>query len=484
MGATIVWFRQDLRLQDNPALAAAIRRGKPVLPVFIWAPMEEGVWAAGAASRWWLHHALADLDGQLRDRGSRLLIEQSSEGGSLESLLFLAQRSGADHVYWNRRYEPAAVHRDVEVASAIAREGIRVEQFNSAMLLEPPDVQNKSGRPFRVFTPMWNHYQTRSIPSPIVVDLDTLRCPGTWPRNTSLDRKSLLPSVRWDGGLATRFGKPNRAELLASLDEFLPGGATNYPSTRDYPAMDGTTALSPALHWGQVGPREVWHRLDRDDPAVVSGLMRQLVWREFSHHLLAHFPETTDQPMREEFHQFPWNEDPVLLRCWQRGETGYPIVDAGMRQLSQTGWMHNRVRMIVGSFLVKHLLGHWLEGARWFWDRLVDADLANNTFGWQWIAGCGADAAPYFRVFNPILQGERYDSDGVYVKRYLPELEHVPAKYVHRPWVLSGSELSACGITLGKTYPRPIVDHVVGRERALKAYQSVKKQRQNKGKLN
>jgi deoxyribodipyrimidine photo-lyase len=474
MGATIVWFRQDLRLQDNPALAAAIKRGEPVIPVFIWAPSEEGAWPPGAASQWWLHHALQDLLTQLHQLGSRLLIEDAGTGSSLDSILSLARQSGADHVYWNRRYEPAAIARDKQASGQLSKEGIRTESFNSAMLLEPPDVKNKSGRPFRVFTPLWNHYRTRTVPDPVHVDLKALRNPITWPQHSPLDTYSMLPSTGWDCGLKTRFGIPARADLLTRFDDFSQDRAGAYPDTRDYPAMDGTTLLSPALHWGQIGPREIWKRLDRSDPAIESGLMRQLIWREFAHHLLVHFPQTTQHPLRSEFLQFPWREDPGHLRSWQQGETGYPIVDAGMRQLWQTGWMHNRVRMIVGSLLVKHLLGHWLEGARWFWDTLVDADLANNTFGWQWIAGCGADAAPYFRIFNPIIQGERFDPGGTYVKTYLPELNQVPAKFIHRPWDLSDLELAGYGVKLGQNYPRPVIEHAQGRARALEAFQANK----------
>lgn len=474
MRASIVWFRQDLRLQDNPALAAAIKRGKPVLPVFIWAPAEEGAWSPGAASQWWLHHALQDLQALLRREGSRLLIEDAGTGSSLDTLLFLARQSGADHVYWNRRYEPAAIARDEQVSKQLSREGIRTESSNSAMLLEPPDIKNKSGRPFRVFTPLWNHYRTRTIPAPVCVDLEALQTPKTWPQRNPLDAHTFLPSTRWDGGLAARFGNPTRTRLLTRFDEFIPTRAAAYLTNRDDPAKDGTTLLSPALHWGQIGPREAWKRLDQSNPAVESGLMRQLIWREFSHHLLVHFPQTTHRPLRNEFLQFPWREDPEHLRLWQQGETGYPIVDAGMRQLWQTGWMHNRVRMIVGSLLVKHLLGHWLEGARWFWDTLVDADLANNTFGWQWIAGCGADAAPYFRIFNPILQGERFDPDGTYVKTFLPELDKVPTKFIHRPWALGDLDLASCGVKLGQNYPRPVIEHTFGRARALEAFQANK----------
>ena len=473
MGKSLVWFRHDLRLEDNAALEAAVTRGADVIPVFIWAPLEDGAWAPGAASRWWLHHALGDLRSSLRARGSRLVIRDASEGSSEDQLLEIAGVCGADAIYWNSRQEPAALARDRGVMSALLARGIEARSFNSGMLFEPPSINNKAGKPFRVFTPLWRHYQTLEVPPPVKADLDAMLTPAKWPRSDPLSSLGLLPTIPWDAGLAKHWGTPSRAGVLARFEGFVKTQASVYPSTRDFPGEDGTSLLSPALHFGQIGPREAWHALAaaaRGAPAIEEGIMRQLVWREFAHHLLHHFPRTPMAPLRPEFELFPWREDPEHLHKWRHGETGYPIVDAGMRQLRQTGWMHNRVRMIAASLLVKHLLGHWLGGARWFWDNLVDADLANNTFGWQWVAGCGADAAPYFRIFNPVAQGERFDPEGRYVKQYLPELEKIPPAFIHKPWEMGELDLDCCGVTLGKNYPHPVITHAEGRSRALAAF--------------
>jgi len=472
-----VWFRQDLRLGDNPALQAAIANGDAVVPVFIWAPEEEGEWSPGGAACWWLHHALRDLESELRDHGSRLIVREAGKESSLGVLQGLVAETGASRVLWNRRYEPAAVERDARIKSVLRDSGLEVRSFNASMLFEPHEIANKSGKPFQVFTPMWNHYQTREVPPAVEVDLGALQSPKKWPKSVAIDKLELLPGIAWDGGFYEMWN-PTRAAMLERLDEMRNDGrAKFYQRDRDTPALDGTSCLSPFLHSGQVGPREAWHRLG-DDRAVHDGLKRQLAWRDFAHHLLFHFPRTPTEPLRPEFALFPWEEDAERLALWQRGETGYPIVDAGMRQLWHTGWMHNRVRMIVGSLLVKHLLIHWQEGARWFWDTLVDADLANNTLGWQWIGGCGADAAPYFRIFNPINQGEKFDPDGTYVKEWVPELAKLPAKFIHRPWDLGELELAGLGVVLGRDYPGPCIPHAEGRQRALDAFAKLKERRE------
>ncbi|MCB1097831.1 MAG: deoxyribodipyrimidine photo-lyase [Verrucomicrobiae bacterium] len=475
---TIVWFRQDLRIHDNAALAFAIERGESVLPVYVWAPDEEGNWAPGGASRWWLHHALRDLDDQLGQLGSRLVIRCASGKNGTEQVLHqLCRETGADHVLWNRRYEPVAIERDTMLKAALRSQGLHARNFNSSLLFETTQVRNKSGKPFQVFTPFWKHCTALEVASPVRIYTHGLRRPKKWPASDSIADLALLPSIGWDAGFYDFWGTPTRNDVMNRLEGFIRDGASSYPEARDIPATDGTTRLAPALHFGQIGPREAWQAFAgarNHSPAFDSGIMRQLVWREFAHHLLFHFQETPLKPLRSDFEVFPWDADERYLKAWQRGETGYPIVDAGMRQLWQTGWMHNRVRMIVGSLLVKHLLQHWLEGARWFWDTLVDADLANNTMGWQWIGGCGADAAPYFRIFNPITQGEKFDPDGSYVKKYVPELRNLSAKYVHRPWDLGELDLAAAGLRLGKNYPVPVIEHGAGRARALKAFDTLK----------
>ncbi len=481
MKNSILWFRQDLRLEDNSALAAAIERGTPIVPVFIWAPQEEGVWEPGGAANWWLHHALADLEAQFAARGMRLIIRDARNASTLETVLSLAKDVKADAVFWNRRYEPPVVKRDEKIQRELGANGIAGEVHESSVLFAPESIANKSGRPFQVFTPMWKHIQTLEIPGPVRVKAAAAKAPAKWPASEALDSLELLPKIGWDAGFKDFWGTPSRKQALARLRKFIRTDAERYQELRDSPSEDGTTRLSPYLHCGQIGAREMWWMLAKASnhtAAFDAGIMRQIIWREFAHHLLHHFPDTPQQPLRPEFALFPWENDSAMLRRWQQGETGYPIVDAGMRQLWQTGWMHNRVRMIVGSLLVKHLLQHWIEGARWFWDTLVDADLANNTLGWQWIGGCGADAAPYFRIFNPITQGEKFDPDGEYVSRYVPELKNVPAKYIHRPWELGALELSGMGVSLGKNYPEPIVEHAQGRARALAAFEELKSLRQ------
>jgi deoxyribodipyrimidine photo-lyase len=486
--STIVWFRQDLRLQDNAAWTAAIERGQPVVPVYIWSPNEEGPWAPGEASRWWLHHALTDLDAQLQAIGSRLIIRIAESGdgkgtATTGEVLALCSEATADAVFWNRRYEPLAIQRDSKVKAELRAQKIDAQSFNSSLLFDPTQVRNKAGKPFQVFTPFWKHSLTLNVAPPSKFSPDALSLPGTWPDSVALGKLALLSSIGWDTGFYSFWGDVTRTQVIARLGDFVHHNADAYPDARDIPAIDGTSRLAPALHFGQVGPREAWKKFasaGNHTPAFDTGIMRQLVWREFAHHLLYHFNETPMKPLRADFELFPWDANEQFLGAWQRGETGYPIVDAGMRQLWQTGWMHNRVRMIVGSLLVKHLLQHWIEGARWFWDTLVDADLANNTMGWQWIGGCGADAAPYFRIFNPITQGERFDPQGVYVKRYLPELHALPAKYVHKPWELGELDLEGAGVRLGKDYPSPVIAHSAGRARALQAFDTLKQARAKK----
>ncbi len=477
MSCSLVWFRRDLRVEDHPALAAAAERGE-VLPVFLWTPEEEGAWAPGGASRWWLHHALADLSQQLRGLGSRLLIVDGRGRASLDLLQRVARESGADAVFWNRRYEPSAVRRDAEIKSSLRSGGLEAQSFNGSLLFEPGEISNKSGTPFKVFTPFWKHLMSEHEVPRATAGPGRLKLPEDAPEGDSLESLGLLPEIGWDSGFAPFWGgQPSRDLMEERLAGFLDGAAERYPDRRDAPAEDATSRLSPFLHFGQIGPRELWWRFadaENHSGRFDTGVMRQIVWREFAHHLLFHFPETTDRPLRPEFESFPWSADDAALDRWQRGETGYPLVDAGMRQLWQTGWMHNRVRMVVASFLVKHLLQPWQDGARWFWDTLVDADLANNTFGWQWTAGCGADAAPYFRVFNPFGQGEKFDPDGDYVRRYVPELSGLPDSHIHKPWELGELDLDSAGVKLGRDYPEPMVEHRAARERALAAFEALK----------
>ncbi|HEY8965215.1 MAG TPA: deoxyribodipyrimidine photo-lyase [Candidatus Methylacidiphilales bacterium] len=470
---SLVWFRSDLRLADNPALHAALERGGPVIPVFVHAPEEEGDWAPGGASRWWLDRSLASLDASLRERGSRLLLR---EGASLAALRKLAKETGAEAVFWNRRYEPAAIERDTKIKAALRRDGLAAETFNAALLHEPWTIANQSGKPFQVFTPFWKHALGKPDPAAPLPAPGVLPAPQAWPSSLPLPSLGLRPAIPWDGGLAEAW-TPGEAGAAERLESFLVAASEGYAADRDRPDLRGTSRLSPHLRFGEIGPRQVWDAVRRHARGRAphssawrqSRFLTEIGWREFSHHLLFHFPHTAAEPLREPFAAFPWTKDRKGLRAWQKGLTGYPVVDAGMRELWTTGWMHNRVRMIAASFLVKDLLISWREGAAWFWDTLVDADLAQNTLGWQWSAGCGADAAPYFRIFNPVAQGEKFDPRGAYVRRWCPELARLPDAWLHRPWEAPMDVLAAAGITLGKTYPHPVVDHGEARKKALAA---------------
>ena len=471
---TLVWFRLDLRLEDNPALTAAVKRGGPVIPVHIHAPREEDPWAPGAASEYWLHQSLNALSASLECKRSRLIVRR---GNTLETLRTLARETGAEAVYWNRRYEPAMRTRDEAVKTALRDDGLTAESLDSALLFEPWEVLTKQGGPYQVFTPFWRACLAKAEPSAPLPAPAKFPAPKSWPASESIDALGLEPAFNWAGGIHAAW-TPGEAGAARRMDAFLEEVIGDYTANRERPDMQGTSRLSPHLHFGEIGPRQIWHALSTAlSPSTAKGaekFLAELGWREFSHHLLYHFPHVPSEPLRPAFANFPWADDPQSLRAWQRGRTGYPIVDAGMRELWTTGWMHNRVRMVVASFLTKDLLLPWQAGARWFWNTLVDADLANNTQGWQWTAGCGADAAPYFRIFNPVSQGEKFDPDGAYVRRWVPELAHVPAKWIHRPWEAPDAVLKQAGVTIGKTYPAPIVDHAEARIRALEAYETIK----------
>jgi deoxyribodipyrimidine photo-lyase len=477
---TLLWFRQDLRLQDNPALHAALARGAPVVPVYILDEAGEGKWPAGGASRWWLHHSLGALDASLREHGSRLVLARGSARAVLRALVN-ATEAGA--VYWNRRYEPAGIARDRAIKAEFSAAGLEAVSFNAALLNEPHTIQNKQGRPFQVFTPYWRTCLALPVAAPLKFAAQKIPAPAKWPSSVELAGLELLPRVNWTAGLAETW-EPGEAGVAKRLRHFAAKGMEAYAENRNRPDVDGTSLLSPWLHFGEIGPRQIWAAVkarSKDSGVFPPGngarvFLAEVGWREFAHHLLFHFPRTPEQPLREEFARFPWAEDPggAKLRAWQRGLTGYPIVDAGMRQLWQTGWMHNRVRMIVASFLVKHLRLPWTEGAAWFWDTLVDADLANNTLGWQWSAGCGADAAPYFRIFAPVLQGVKFDPNGNYVRRWVPELARLPTHVLHAPWEAPAAVLAAAGVKLGGNYPRPLVDHAQARAAALSAFKQLR----------
>lgn len=473
----LVWLRDDLRLSDNPAVTAAAERGGPVVPVFIRELDADDRWMPGAAARWWLHGSLERLGEALGGLGSPLVLRTGEPLAVLEAL---AAETGADTVLWNRRSAPAAAARDRRVEEALTARGIAARSFDGSLLVPPAGVRTKSGGTFKVFTPFWR--ALNALPPPPLPRRapERLIAPPAPVHSEPLESWCLRPAAPdWAGGLREAW-TPGEAAARERLAAFLNGPVARYPETRDRPDLDGTSRLSPHLAFGEIGPRQIWHaarHAAESRPELAAGVeafLRELGWREFDHHLLRAVPTLPERPLDERFASFPWRPDPDGLAAWQRGRTGYPIVDAGMRQLWRTGWMHNRVRMIAASFLVKDLLVPWQDGEAWFRDTLVDADLANNVANWQWVAGCGADAAPFFRIFNPVLQGAKFDPDGDYVRRYVPELARLPARWIHKPWLAPEPVLREAGVRLGTGYPRPILDHGAARDRALAAYRAIR----------
>jgi len=486
MSIALLWFRRDLRLGDNPALCAALERHERVVPVYIHDPQAETPWIPGGASRWWQHHSLVALTQALHACGSALVVRQ---GPALERLRALVRETGAEAVYWNRLYDPGFVERDRHVKEALHEDGLVAESFNGALLVEPWTIKTGAGEPYKVFTPYWRTAQA-SLAAQLASGRapraapDAIPSPSDLPASMPIPELGLLPRLDWDRGFYQSW-TPGETGAHARLERFADEAVADYRAQRDVPSVDGTSGLSPSLHFGEVSPLQLVVRMERLAAEETSAgvranadwFVRELGWREFAHHLLFYFPRTAETPMQEKFDALPWRplrEYALDMIAWQRGRTGIPIVDAGMRQLWTTGWMHNRVRMIVGSFLTKNLLIPWIEGARWFWDTLVDASLANNTLGWQWIAGCGADAAPYYRIFNPVLQSQKFDGQGDYIRHWVPELAKVPSDAIHAPWLARSGVLADAGVTLGKQYPEPIVDLAASRERALAAYERVK----------
>lgn len=472
----LYWVRNDLRLTDNPALTAAVASGRPVVPVFIWSPEEEGDWVPGTATRVWLERSLAALGKGYTRRGSRLLLRRG-DGPSV--LRDLCAELGATTVHASQRYEPDALRQEVRVRAMLQEAGIELKVFDGSLLNAPDSIQTLSGEPYKVFTPYYNACLKRGESSEPHPAPEKIPAPPKWPTSDTLATLELSPEHPWVEDMM-HYWEVGEEAAHARLAAFVESPVEDYPEDRDRPGVAGTSTLSPYLHFGELSPRQICHALStyggagEDSSPARTSYIRQLYWRDFAHHLLYHFPDTTDEPLKPMFAPFPWVEDKEALRRWQRGQTGYPFVDAGMRELWATGWMHNRVRMVVASFLIKDLRIHWREGAAWFWDTLVDADLANNTLGWQWVAGCGADASPYFRVFNPMTQGKKFDSHGDYVRRWVPELAEVPDKYIHVPWEMAPIELAACGVQLGRDYPHPMVDHAEARKTALAIYDELK----------
>ncbi len=535
-----MWLRRDLRLADNPALAEAVARGEAVVPLVLWPDrgpvgavraspdaarggrLAGAVRAPGGAARWWLARSLISLDSDLRRRGSALVIRRyaATPETAAAAVVACAREAGALRVVWVRGIDPPQRAEDDGARAALTAAGIEpIVVSGGTLLVEPDAVETAQGRPYQVFTPFWRTVSADLPPAPPLPAPEKLPSPRPLPAGiplSELEREAVKP---WSAGFDGAW-QPGEAGACACLSRLLDAVLPDYADDRDRPDLEGSSRLSPHLHWGELSARQVWHavagrlaevgleaeaaigppswREERQaggggvragstvrgpslggagSAALAGGaaaFLRQLGWREFAHHLLWHFPHTVDRPLREPFAAFPWREAPDDLTAWRRGRTGYPFVDAAMRCLWATGWMHNRARLVAGSFLVKDLLLPWQDGAVWFWDTLVDADLANNTLGWQWVAGCGADAAPYFRIFNPVAQGRRFDPDGAFVRAWVPELAGLPDAWIHEPWKAPADLLAAAGVRPGETYPTPVVDHGEARSRALAAYEVVK----------
>lgn len=467
----ILWFRRDLRLQDNPALTHAAETGRPILPVYILDPRHGR--APGAASLWWLDKSLRALDAALRERGSRLILRRGDSEAELRRLI---EQTGADAAFMNRLFEPEAFARDADIAHALKSEGVECKGWNGSLLCRPGAVTTGAGGPYKVFTPFFRALMETAEPPPHSLGPRAIETPKDID-SEAIDDWRLHPSrPDWSRGFDWTPGEDGaHAALLA----FLSDGLSDYADGRDRPGQPATSRLSPHLHFGEISPwRAVIAAREAADKGRVGAdqaekFVKEIGWREFSAHLLHQFPYIADRAFRPEYDAMPWREDEAGFQAWTRGQTGYPLVDAGMRQLWVTGWMHNRVRMVVASFLVKHLMIDWRRGEAWFWDTLVDADPASNAQNWQWVAGSGADAAPYFRIFNPVTQGEKFDPKGHYVRRWVPELARLPDRWLHAPWTAPEEVSQAAGVRLGRTYPRPVVEHVTARDRALEALKSI-----------
>jgi deoxyribodipyrimidine photo-lyase len=474
----IVWFRDDLRISDHPAFYAAATTGRPAICLYIFddADGSNGGRRIGGAARWWLAQSLRALENRLGGAGVPLLLQK---GPAARIIPDLALESGASDVFWNAIAHAPHQAIEGEIASALRDLGINAHAFAGDLLAAPETVRTKEGRGLRVFTPFWRRVQGMGAPPDPLPTPRHLRAGPNLSGETIESLKLEPTQPDWAGGLRETWVAGESA-AQKRLQHFLKEGLAGYASDRDRPDRDGTSSLSPHLRFGEISPRQVWHATQfaiAERPALsgdADKFLSELGWREFCRHLLFDVPDLATRNLQPSFDAFPWRRDEAALAAWQRGQTGYPIVDAGMRQLWHTGVMHNRVRMVVASFLVKHLLIDWRKGEQWFWDTLVDADTGSNPANWQWVAGCGADAAPYFRIFNPVLQGEKFDPNGSYVGHWVPEVAQLPKGLIHQPWEAAPLELASAGITLGESYPHPIVDHREARERALKAYEKVR----------
>lgn len=471
----LLWFRKDLRLDDNLALNAAVASGHPVLAVYILEPKDSGNGPQGAAQGWWLHHSLEALSRSLDAKGVRLILRR---GDAATQLMSLIDETGAYMVLWNRRYDPAGIAVDTDLKANLTERGLEVHTFAGQLLHEPSKLKTGSGTHYKVYTPFWRALEASGEPAEPLDPPADIHPPRSYPHSDTLSDWALLPTKPNWASTFSEIWEPGEQAALQKLEDFIDKNVQDYKTRRDIPSVDGTSRMSPHLAMGEISPARIWYAtrglVTDSDSADVITYRKELVWREFSYHLLFHNPTLPSVNLNRKFDTFPWSGSDAEFTAWCHGRTGYPIVDAGMRQLWRHGYMHNRVRMITASFLIKDLLIDWRRGLDWFADTLVDADPASNAASWQWVAGSGADASPFFRVFNPILQGEKFDPDGTYVKTFIPELANLDSKYVHRPFEAPAAVLTKAGVTLGTTYPAPIVNHSMARDRALDVFKTIK----------
>ena len=468
----VMWFRQDLRLADNPALTNALKDGK-TLPIFILDDFNSKEHVNGAASKWWLHHSLIKLNKSLKNKLCFFV------GNPIDILDEIHKQFEISNIFWSRCYEPWRIKRDKKIKKYFNDQNVNVNTFNGSLLWEPWNIAKKDGTPYKVFTPYYRKGCLNSdkprmpLPAPNLSNLISIDN-----HDLKIEDLELMPKHNWYNKMISLWS-PGEEGAHSKIEEFISNGLNNYKEGRNFPSNQNVSQLSPHLHFGEVSPNQVWYRAKTKEGKLgikkdLDHFLSELGWREFSFNLLYHFPFLPKENLQKKFDNFPWDNDKDKLKKWQKGLTGYPIVDAGMQELWQTGYMHNRLRMVVGSFLVKNLLLHWHHGERWFWDCLIDADLASNSAGWQWIAGSGADAAPYFRIFNPITQGQKFDPDGKYTRKYLPVLNDMPDKFLFNPWEAPEDVLRSAGVKLGENYPLPIVEIGSSRQKALEAFATTK----------